>query len=111
MAGGLNLDFRPFPAYNFHTVAGVTQLAECLLPKQNVVGSSPITRSLCRGIGPITNQPMPAGFLFSHPVIAEKSMRGRPTESALSRHPSVIMMESIEDRKRNNLSLASPFCF
>jgi hypothetical protein len=25
--------------------AGVTQLAECLLPKQNVVGSSPITRS------------------------------------------------------------------
>jgi hypothetical protein len=27
------------------TVAGVTQLVECLLPKQNVVGSSPITRS------------------------------------------------------------------
>ena len=26
--------------------AGVTQLVECLLPKQNVVGSSPITRSL-----------------------------------------------------------------
>ena len=25
--------------------AGVTQLVECLLPKQNVVGSSPITRS------------------------------------------------------------------
>ena len=25
--------------------AGVTQLAECLLPKQNVVGSNPITRS------------------------------------------------------------------
>jgi hypothetical protein len=27
------------------TNAGVTQLVECLLPKQNVVGSSPITRS------------------------------------------------------------------
>lgn len=27
------------------TQAGVTQLVECLLPKQNVVGSSPITRS------------------------------------------------------------------
>ena len=27
------------------TDAGVTQLVECLLPKQNVVGSSPITRS------------------------------------------------------------------
>ena len=26
--------------------AGVTQLAECLLPKQNVVGSNPITRSI-----------------------------------------------------------------
>ena len=26
-------------------LAGVTQLAECLLPKQNVVGSNPITRS------------------------------------------------------------------
>ena len=26
-------------------IAGVTQLAECLLPKQNVVGSNPITRS------------------------------------------------------------------
>ena len=28
--------------------AGVTQLAECLLPKQNVVGSNPITRSTGR---------------------------------------------------------------
>ena len=28
--------------------AGVTQLVECLLPKQNVVGSSPITRSNLR---------------------------------------------------------------
>ena len=29
----------------FEEDAGVTQLVECLLPKQNVVGSSPITRS------------------------------------------------------------------
>ncbi len=29
-------------------LAGVTQPVECLLPKQNVVGSSPITRSLPR---------------------------------------------------------------
>ncbi len=31
-------------------LAGVTQLVECLLPKQNVVGSSPITRSKPRQI-------------------------------------------------------------
>jgi hypothetical protein len=35
--------------------AGVTQLAECLLPKQNVVGSNPITRSVAR-------KPQGAGF-------------------------------------------------
>lgn len=32
--------------------AGVTQLEECLLPKQNVVGSSPITRSRMTRTGP-----------------------------------------------------------
>ena len=30
---------------NQRLFAGVTQLAECLLPKQDVVGSNPITRS------------------------------------------------------------------
>ena len=34
-----------------HDHAGVTQLVECLLPKQNVVGSSPITRSKARCTG------------------------------------------------------------
>ena len=33
--------------------AGVTQLVECLLPKQNVVGSSPITRSTLKSPAPM----------------------------------------------------------
>jgi hypothetical protein len=51
----LGQDVEAFPIWTAFRVAailsgrnhdaGVTQLVECLLPKQNVVGSSPITRS------------------------------------------------------------------
>jgi hypothetical protein len=36
---------RQVPVVILRQQAGVTQLVECLLPKQDVVGSSPITRS------------------------------------------------------------------
>ena len=43
-------------------VAGVTQLAECLLPKQDVVGSNPITRSPSQRncVSPTRNRRSPA---------------------------------------------------
>jgi hypothetical protein len=37
--------------------AGVTQLAECLLPKQNVAGSNPVSRSTFPSV------PSPAGTI------------------------------------------------
>jgi hypothetical protein len=36
--------------------AGVTQLAECLLPKQNVAGSNPVSRSTSKLDGPVTQE-------------------------------------------------------
>ena len=39
------LDARPEPLRIEISRAGVTQLVECLLPKQNVAGSSPVSRS------------------------------------------------------------------
>jgi hypothetical protein len=40
----INLDTALCTAYNSQIFAGVAQLVERLLPKQNVMGSSPITR-------------------------------------------------------------------
>ena len=47
-ARGLTIGRKSCRITSFHSEigrAGVTQLAECLLPKQNVVGSNPIARS------------------------------------------------------------------
>ena len=42
---GEKFDAGAILIYNLAVDAGVTQLVECLLPKQDVVGSNPITRS------------------------------------------------------------------
>ena len=44
-AGGQTLASRRHPHRMVASRAGVTQLAECLLPKQNVAGSNPVSRS------------------------------------------------------------------
>lgn len=67
--------------------AGVTQLAECLLPKQNVVGSSPITRSLESGADEAPDS------LFQRQISA---CSGYKCIRAL-RGSLIIMMEATED--------------
>ncbi len=39
------LDIAGSEVYNRYELAGIAQLVECLLPKQKVTGSSPVTRS------------------------------------------------------------------
>jgi TfoX/Sxy family transcriptional regulator of competence genes len=57
--------------------AGVTQLAECLLPKQNVAGSNPVSRSIPRqaGAGPLppTSSPVVARMQIPKPSEADKA--------------------------------------
>ena len=45
LRGGGSQGRHPLVCYDEHSRAGVTQLAECLLPKQNVAGSNPVSRS------------------------------------------------------------------
>ena len=63
----------PAPRYNRVSRAGVTQSVECLLPKQNVAGSSPVSRSTF----PRSDQWTPSLHALERPRLTARE-RNRP---------------------------------
>ena len=48
----MNHNFQRYDKRYLRQATGIAQVADCLLPKQNVVGSNPITRLSCLPHGP-----------------------------------------------------------
>ena len=70
--------------------AGVTQLAECLLPKQNVEGSSPFSRSIPLLVStPVGQQHL--AITYTEPQASQYRVRAKSMTVRASATPAMIV--------------------